>query len=456
MTMRESRRDFTRAAEAAGGGVMRVTIQSRRRRIVRVCGLVLALLIQRVDGAAAEFKPLEEAKEIIDGGTILTHPELPLATYKSSEDPGNPGHEISDDAWADYTPPSPYVKNTTRNLQFNESEFLGSPGEPPGVFAYIQTSDGYTWGAMSTAISAMWPYDRADYSGLAAVNAYYAGNLVTTPGEGIVKITANFKAQNMKFYANEGGVSSDTPGAVKLDRYLVRDAWDNVYIMHASGQTDQSQVAAAFAASVLPAGWSKQTIQLDDDLILHPAEGSDGSYHYLVFRDSADNTYHQIAWGGQGISLAAHVAGLPIWGGQTSDALRGDVGAVRDDLIHAAGGDDLLRPGRGNDIVWGDAGTDTVVLEGHAGDYTLVDHSDDLTTLVLSGRGDTKELHDVELLTFDDGTVSVASLVTPPSICTGWRGRPAPPARQRTALARSGGDVHASDDPAGGECVKTR
>jgi hypothetical protein len=388
------------------------------RRVFAICGLALALLIPRVEPASARggdtgeattdgFKPIEEAKEIIDAGTVLTHPDRALSTYKSADDPANPGREISDEAWADYTPPTPYLKNTTRNLQFNESQFLGSPGAPSGVTTYIETTDGYTWAAMSSAISAMWPYHHSDYSGLAAVNAYYAGNLVTTPGEGIVKVTANFKAQNMKFYANEGGVPSGTPGAVKLDRHLVTDQWGNAYIMHASGQTDQSQVAAAFAAAVLPPGWSKQTIQLEEDLILHPAQGADGSYHYLVFRDSADNTYHQLAWGAQGISLAAQVEGMPIWGGQTSDVLRGDVGGVRDDLIHGGAGDDLLLPGRGNDVAWGDAGTDTVVLAGRSTDYTLVEASADLTRLVISGLGDTKELHHVEFLRFDDVTIAV-------------------------------------------------
>jgi hypothetical protein len=401
---------------------MQTTKTVTARRVFAVCGLILALLSERVELAAARggytgetttggFKPIEEAKEIIDAGTVLTHPDQALSTYKSADDPDDPGREISDEVWADYTPPTPYLKNTTRNLQFNESKFLGSPGAPPGVTTYVQTSDGYTWAAMSSAISAMWPYHRSDYSGLPAVNAYYAGNLVTTPGEGIVKVTANFKAQDMKFYANEGGVPSGTAGVVKLDRYLVTDQWGNVYVMHASGQTDQSQVAAAFADAVLPPSWSKQTIQLEEDLILHPAQGADGSYHYLVFRDSADNTYHQLAWGAEGISLAAQVEGMPIWGGQTNDVLRGDVGGIRDNLIHGGGGDDLLIPGRGNDVVWGDAGTDTVALPGRSTDYTLVEASADLTRLVISGLGDTKELHHVEFLRFDDGTIAVPPAV---------------------------------------------
>lgn len=356
------------------------------------------------------FHLLETAYEIVDGGTIVQDPQVPLATYKNAEDPDNPGHEMTADAWPDYQPPRPYLKNTTRNLQFNESQFIASPGEPDGVTAYVETSDGYTWAAMSAAVSAMWPYDPADYSGLAARGAYYAGSLVVTPPLGVVKVTANFKAQRMKFWANEGGVPADDPEAVPLDRYLVTDAWGNVYLMHASGQEDAAAVAAAFADAVLPAGWSKRTVQLDEDLVLDPAQGADGTYHYLVLRDSADNTYHQLEWGAAGVSVAAQVPGLPIWGGQTDDRLRGDVGEARDDLLHGAGGDDVLEPGAGNDEVWGDAGDDTVILPGRRGDYAITERSEDLTRVVLSAADGTKVLQHVETVRFEDESVIIEAL----------------------------------------------
>jgi hypothetical protein len=142
----------------------------------------------------------------------------------------------------------------------------------------------------------MWPYNSADYAGsgvpLNQVNAYYAGNFVTTPPPGVIKVTVNYKAQDMKFWANQDGVAPGSAGAVPLDRYFITDQWGNEYIMHASGQINQADVGAAFDAAVLPVGWSKRVAQLGEDLILNPAQGSDGSYHYLVFRDSADNSYH--------------------------------------------------------------------------------------------------------------------------------------------------------------------
>jgi Ca2+-binding RTX toxin-like protein len=195
----------------------------------------------------------------------------------------------------------------------------------------------------------------------------------------VVKVTANYKAQDMKFWANQDGVAPGTAGAIALDRYIITDQWGNCYIMHASGQADQADVGAAFDAAVLPEGWSKTVIQLDDDLILNPAKGSDGTYHYLVFRDSADNTYHQINWSGQG-SLATQLEGMPIWGGQSDDVVSGD---GDDDLIHGAGGNDVVSGGAGRDELWGDLGDDT--LKGGAGRDKL--YGNEGNDLLIGGRG---------------------------------------------------------------------
>jgi Ca2+-binding RTX toxin-like protein len=324
-----------------------------------------------------EWTDLVDAHEIINIDGVLTDPSKAMATYKAADDPDSPGDTmIPDSVWdAGYEPPLPYIANTTRNLQFNQSSFIASPGEPDGVMSYVFTSDGYSWGAMSEAINAMWPYNSADYTGLSAVNAYYAGNLVTDPPDGVVKVTANFKAQYMKFWANENGVEPGTEGAVPLNRYIVKDEWGNKYIMHASGQSDPEAVAQAFEDAVLPEGWTKKVKQLSQDKILSPAEASDGSYHYLVFRDSADNSYHQISWSGKG-SLASEIDGMPIWGGQTDDTVSGH---GTDDLVHGAGGDDLVRGRKGNDTLYGDAGDDKLkggkdddILNGNGGTDALI------------------------------------------------------------------------------------
>ena len=359
---------------------------------------------RRTSCPTAPWNQLEVAHEIIDIGTVYTRPKEPLPTYKGAGD--NP---ISDSAWnAGYAPPQPYIANTTRNLQFNESQFIASPGEPICSTAYIATSDGYTWAAMSMAVNAMWPYDSASYSGLPSRSPFYAGNLVETPPPGVVKVTANFKAQNMKFWANEDGVAPGTSGAVPLTRYFVRDKWGNEYVMHASGKDTPAEVAQAFEDAILPDGWQKITRTLDRDLVLRPAEGADGSFHYLVFRDSADNTYHQSKWGKRG-ALQAQVegTGMPIWGGESDDRLKGQPGS---DLIHGAGGDDRIRPRWGEDEVWGDAGRDAVVLRGKARRYRLISLNGDRTRLTVKGYGARKKLRFVEQLQFGNRRVEVDSL----------------------------------------------
>jgi hypothetical protein len=384
---------------------------SKQLRLAASLLVFLSILLTARPGDAGRhsgegWKVLQEAFEIVDIRTVPTSPDLPVSTYKSAG--SNP---IPDALWRDYTPPPPYLKNTTRNLQFNESRFLASPGEPLGTTRYVTTPDGYTWGAMSLAVNALWPYNPAQYSGPAAVNTYYAGNLVVTPPPGVVKVTANFKAQDIKFWANKDGLRTGTRGAVPLDRYFVTDQWGNEYVMHASEKSTQQEVAAAFRAAVLPPGWTKSTRRLNKDLILRPAEGADRSFHYLVFRDSADNSYHQIGWSPRG-SLAAQVEGMPIWGGQDNDVLAGDAGGIRNDLMHGAAGNDRLLPGLGNDEVWGDDGIDTVVLPGRFSDWTLIDLSADFTQLTLSGPDgtNTKRIAHCEFLRFDDVQLPVRAL----------------------------------------------
>ncbi|OAB57964.1 hypothetical protein AY600_07880 [Phormidium willei BDU 130791] len=354
---------------------------------------------------------IEEAFEIVNIQSVFQDATDPVLTYKSADDPNHPGdNEIPAQLWPDYEISLPYIKNTTRNLQFNESQFLASPGEPLGSTAYITTSDGYSWAFMSEAINTMWPYNQADYEGIAAQSSFHAGSFVPTPLPGVVTVTANFKGQNLKFWANEDGVPPGRPDAVSLDRYFVTDVWGNEYIMHASGQSEPSAVAQAFNAAILPEGWTKDVRQLSEDLILTPAEGADGTFHYVVIRDSADNSYHQIKWSDTG-SLTAQTENMPIWGGQDNNVLAGDTGGIWNDTIHGAGGDDLLVPGLGNDILWGDAGLDTIVLPGRSTDYIWIESSEDSTYLAMAGLGYVKQIHHAELLQFEDTTIAIADFI---------------------------------------------
>lgn len=346
-----------------------------------------------------DWMPLDVAYEILNIGSVGIDPSLAIPTYKNGGT-----NSITGETWTSgYMTPSPFIKNTTRNLQFNESDFIASPGEPDGTTAYITTSDGYTWAAMSSAINAMWPFNEADYSGVSPpiTSAYAAGNYVTTPPEGVVKVTANYKGQNMKFYA----LDPDT--GLSIERYFVTDEWGNEYIMHASGQDNVDDVRAAFEASVLPEGWTKSARVLTEDLILNPAQGTGNLYHYLVFRDSADSTYHQIGWGDRG-QLASQIEGMPAWGGQDANIL---FGTDWDDVIYAGGGSDSISLEAGNDYLDGGAGRDVAVFNFASTALEQVGVSADGLTVMLRDATSTKTLVSVEAFGFTDQTYSYDGLM---------------------------------------------
>lgn len=260
------------------------------------------------------WTPLSVAYEILNTASVQSNPESAIPTYKNGGTNSITGAE-----WDTYTPPPPYIKNSTRNLQFNEQIFISSPGQAPGVSEYITTSDGYTWGAMSMAINAMYPFtpNTAPYASYSS--AYAAGNAVTTPYPGTVKVTVNYKAQDMKWWAYESGYSSGK----QIARYFITDPYGNQYIMHASNESTPETVLRAFESAVFPAGWTKQgPVYLTQDKILTPATAPGYMYEYNLIRDSADNTYHQCAWGSSGISTTGQVQGMPIWSANVPSTLK--------------------------------------------------------------------------------------------------------------------------------------
>lgn len=271
------------------------------------------------------WQPLTVSYEIIYSANAEQHPKDFLQTYKDAG--SNP---ITGAEWTDYTPPEGYTKNTIRYLQFDESISLGGPGNPIGTETYITTSDGYTWATISNVINAMWPYDSSDYTGLAATGTFYAGNLVLTPPAGVVKLTANYKSQLMRYYATENGVP--------IARYFITDQWGNKYLMQASDYDTPEQVAASFELAALPDGWSKETAFLTEDLVLHPSSGPNNTFEYSLIRDNQNNTYNQIYWSPSGITLASQIqeTGMPIWGGLSENTLM--ITNSFDNLIYGGGG----------------------------------------------------------------------------------------------------------------------
>ena len=280
--------------------------------------------------AATFWNPLSEAYEIIDLSPILPPTgnfKNYIHTYKAAQDPSvDEDSEVTTDEWTNYEPPSQYLKNTTRYLQFYESHFISSPGSPVGETQYISTSDdpenseGYTWASVSDAQSAMWPYNPDEYSGLSRQGPFAAGNFTTTPPEGSLKLTNNAKAQLMKFWAYENNDADELP----IQRYRIYDPNGNGYIMHASGLDDAGKVEEQFEAAVLPDGWIKEKIYLKKNLVLRPAfgEGGDyGVYNYNLLRDSSDNTYHQFVWSKNGVGVNSRYQNIITWGGRKDDLI---------------------------------------------------------------------------------------------------------------------------------------
>lgn len=365
--------------------------------------------LPRTECPTIPWMPLSEAHEVINLEPVQEDPENAVDTYKSGGD-----NEIPDELWPSYVAPDPWLKNSTRNLQFQMSQFIASPGGEICETIYDTTPDGYTWGSMSSAINAMWPYLRDQYVMPSNLGPYFAGNYTLTPAPGDIKITTNYKAQNMEFYAYEGGGDSGTP----IMRYFITDQWGNEYIAHATSAETPEELADAFNAAVLPEGWAKDARYLEENLIIRPAEGSDGSFHYLVLRDSADIGYHQISWGREG-QLQAQVPDMPVWGGQEDDRLEGYAGPKKTErnLIHGAAGDDRLIPGPRSADLWGDAGLDIAVLPGRWGQYRVVSASQDGSDVQLAVRLDGKwtfySLNYIEVVKVNHKRIKTVDLRTP-------------------------------------------
>jgi hypothetical protein len=277
------------------------------------------------------------AYEIIYIASVAKDPSSFVITYKN----GGSNPITTEDQWNAYEPPLDYIKNTPRHLQFNEQVFLASPGEPVGTTTFIVTDGnppGYTWAGMSNALNAMWPYDASQYTYPSNLGPFEAGNFTTTPPPGVLKVTANYKAQYMKFYANENGVPPGTPGAIPILRFFVIDPWGNEYVMHASNKDNPAEVAAAFEAAVLPQGFTKVSRYLADDLILKPAVGPYDTFEYNLLRDNEDNTYHQSKWGTEGVVISSQIqsTGMPIWGGLSDGKIK--ITQSFDNLIYGGGG----------------------------------------------------------------------------------------------------------------------
>jgi hypothetical protein len=385
--------------------------------------------------------------------------------------------------------PSPYVKNTTRYLQFNESHFIASPNSPVGTTTYITTygdpnppySTGFTWGAMSNVHNGIFTADSSknmstepalyyayqpsmytktsktqstgdnNCTVLSALlnslpNPFAAANWCTdpaispasttypslssptsTPTIVSIKFSANYKAQNMLFYKYTNG----NPSQGLMTRYFVKDAYGNIYIMHASGQSSTADQATAFWNSSLPQGWTKIQVYLPSDLVIVPATGYNPAYPtttqyaFNIWRDNLDSTYHQLFWGSnhqpaeyiEANGSAGPGASMEIWGGNTSDVIYGatsnlcsDGSGCSDHPIYAGAGNDTIYPVKGShSLIDGGSGQDTVVYSGASSSFTWTQSTNGQWTVTNKLTNEVDTLNSVEFLQFSDTKVQIAT-----------------------------------------------
>ncbi|MFM8984809.1 MAG: hypothetical protein ACKONH_01875, partial [Planctomycetia bacterium] len=264
------------------------------------------------------------------------------------------------DAWDAYVPPDGYIKNTTRNVEFNSQTVLTSPDSTTGE-TYITTSDTYTWLFVAETVSANWPFDAADYT-TSYSSGYEAAALTTTPPPGVVKYSANTKNAVVTWLAK------DADGQ-PIERYFIRDAWGNTSIMQTSGVTEEAEVRNNFFSAELPRGWRMFAGYLNRDLTTTPAYDSSGFAQFNLFRTSADDAFQQITWGPRGRSIAQQIPDMIIWGGTTSDKLLARRG--QDNVIHGGQRNDRIVAIGINDRIYGDGGFDTVVFRGKRSQYVV-------------------------------------------------------------------------------------
>ncbi len=342
----------------------------------------------------------EAGMEIAYVGDLGTDYKGPTGVYLAGG--ANP---ISTEAWATYTPPPSYIKNTNRNVEFDSAVFLASP-DSTTANTYITTSDGYTWQFVTETVSANYPFRPGDYPGQHYTSPYEAAALTPTPPAGVVRYSANTKNAVTTWLAR------DAEGQ-PIQRYFIRDAWNNVYIMQASGAAEEADVESNFFSAVLPPGWVKFTRHLPSDLVTGAAYDSQGVAQFNIFRDSADDSFQQITWSPRGVGIAQQIVDMPVWAGPTADRIVAS--PTRDSTIHGAQGNDVIRVSGRDAVIYGDAGTDVAVFPGRRRQYAATAPNGDGSTVVVRRaicrtRIQIVTLHDVEAISFADGMVSTSTL----------------------------------------------
>lgn len=378
----------------------------------QVAGPGVAAILETADHAAAS--PEIEATEGESETAFEIQNQLTSTIYAAGGDNPMP-REVWDQLETDL--PGPYVKNTTRNLLFQESEFLQSPSaEESGELVFIDYL-GFTWLELAQTQAA------GLYLGNEQGTALESGFPTINPGEVLVSIID--KPQLITY----------TDGPVQI----LTDEWGNRYVMHATNAETDAEFEEAVSTVALPPGWSVAAQELTEPLALAPSfSGPDG--FYVIIRDNNDNAYHQFSFAGGTQPTQFTGEGAFIVGGNDSDTLTGTEDANRlnaaqgddtvfglagDDELTGADGDDSLDGGEGDDSLLGGSGNDQLTggpgndrLDGGEGVNTAIYGSerdaysiaqDDSMTRIAGPDGD-DTLVDIQFLSFSDGLVPLDTL----------------------------------------------
>ncbi|NBC34341.1 MAG: hypothetical protein GVY13_16815 [Alphaproteobacteria bacterium] len=306
--------------------------------------------------------------------------------------------------------PGPFIKNSTRNLLFQETEFLESPSATEdGELIFIDYL-GYTWLELAQAVAA------GLYQGNGIGMPFESGFPVIGPGEATVSIID--KPQTLTF--------SD-PTA-----YILTDEWGNRYVMHATAAESPEVLATLVADVELPAGWTVAETVLAEPLTITPSDSEAGAF-YVIIRDNTDNAYHQFDFSGTAQPTQPVGASIVV-GGNDGDSLDGTAdanslyGAGGDDSLQALegddtvlgdGGDDTLTGGAGDDRLEGGDGTDTAAFTGVQADYTVTEVGADVRIASLTASDGSDLLNGIESYRFADGTFTLSMLLAPETVDLG-------------------------------------
>jgi len=200
-------------------------------------------------------KDPEIAKEIVIGDTLMV-------AVAGGDNP------IPDSEWEDFRPGWGNRKNSTRNLQFDDSCFVRSPWadedcEGEDCASIVEVKD-YTWLELSQILS---------------VDCLPSGDACNPE---------KLKSGELAFI-------------VTRKCHRITFAGEQIFLVGPNGEEAVLHASAGSKAPTtdveLPDGWSIERRTLDQPLTIHPF-GGEGECFFNVIRDELAQSYHQIAYAG--------------------------------------------------------------------------------------------------------------------------------------------------------------